>query len=281
MIRNYIITLAIIMISMNLLAQRVTTVVAAVKNDKVLIGYQIKGLRCEQSVKSVSFYVSRDGGQNYTGPLNYITGDFEDGVRNGKHIVEWDALKEMPFSDERLVFDVRVEIDEKRRKRAIMLSYIGNATTPLGGRFGQLGKVSWYLEGRSSLLAGRPIDYEYSGNSVFGYNLETDSVSFTGNEGWKAYSAVVGATFQTSCNFFFYLGIGYGYEEYIKEFDMYNQNTGAKTGTYWAKDPDRTLQGVEMDGGIIYRYKALVFTGGVTLLNLNNYNWTVGFGVAF
>lgn len=262
-------------------AQRINTVVATVKDDKVLIGYQVKGLRCEQSIKSVSFYVSRDGGENYTGPLNYINGDFEEGIRNGKHIVEWDALKEMPFSDERLVFDVRAEIDEKKRKRAIMISYVGNVTTPLGGRIGQLGKVSWYLEGRSSLLAGRPVDYEYSGNTINGHNHEDDSTTFTGNEGWKAYSAIVGATFQASCNFFFYLGIGYGFEEYIKEFDTFNHQTKQETGTYWARDKERSIQGVEMDGGIIFRYKALVFTGGITLLNLNNYNWTVGFGVAF
>ena len=138
-LRTAILLLLLSAVIAQMLGQRVTNVQATVKNDKVLIGYQIKGLKCEQSVEGISFYVSKDGGKKYIGPLNQIDGDIEPTLRNGKHIVEWDAMKEIPFSEERMIFDVRVELKEKRRKRAIMLSYVGNITTPLGGRIGQLG----------------------------------------------------------------------------------------------------------------------------------------------
>jgi hypothetical protein len=162
-----------------------------------------------------------------------------------------------------------------------MMSYVGNTITPLGGRIGQLGKVGWYMEGRASVLAGREAPYEFSGSTILNYNQDNHSSVLTGNEGWKAYSAVVGATFQTSCNFFFYLGIGYGYKQYIKEFNVYNDDTGERTGTYWAKEEDESVEGVQMDGGIILRYKALIFSGGLSSINLGNRTWTLGFGVAF
>ncbi len=111
--RKHIILLIAIFFVIGANAQRISRVLATVKDDKVLIGYQLKGLRCEQKVEGVNFYVSRDGGDEFTGPLEFVSGDVEPGLRNGKHIVEWDALKEMPFTDEVMVFDVQLDIKEK------------------------------------------------------------------------------------------------------------------------------------------------------------------------
>ena len=279
-IRTAISLLLFLAVTAQVLGQKVTNVQATVKNDKVLIGYQIKGLKCEQSVEAISFYVSKDGGNNYVGPLHQIDGDLEPGLRNGKHIVEWDAMKEMPFSEESMIFDVRVELKERRRKRAIMLSYVGNIKTPLGGRIGQLGKVSWYIEGRASLLVNQPTDYSYRGSSIE-HDHESHSAEFTESKGWKAYSGIIGATFQTHCNLFLYLGLGYGFEEYIKEINVKDTDTGEEIGTYWAYDKDKSMQGIEIDGGVIFRYKKLIISGGVSAINLQNYNWSVGLGVAF
>ncbi len=277
---NIIILILLIACTYEQMAQRISSVQATLKEDKVLIGYQVKGLRCDQSIERVSFYVSEDGGKSFVGPLNNIESNKSGQIRNGKHIVEWDALKEMPFSDETLVFDVRAELDEKKRKRAIMISYVGNAITPLGGRFGQLGKVSWYIEGRASLLANQSVLYTYSGPDLIGYQHGEDhSVQETDDKGWKAYSALIGATFQASCNFFIYVGIGYGFQEYINKFEEVDDNNTV-VNTVWAKESGNTIYGVEMDGGVIYRYKKMIFSGGITAINLDKYNWTLGFGVA-
>ena len=278
--KKYILILIAVTISVNTIGQRVSSVLATVKDDKVLIGYQIKGLKCEQKIEGVSFYVSRDGGDNFIGPLEYVSGDLEPGIRNGKHIIEWDALMEMPFSDEVLIFDVRADIKEKRRKRAFMISVVSNATTPLGGRIGQLGKVSWYIEGRSSILAGQPVEYSYRNDHITDIS-DTIGYTFTGNKGWKAYSALVGATFQLSCNVYLYLGAGYGFEEYIKEVEINDKDHHHLNGTYWANDEEQSRQGAEFDGGLIFKYKAFIVSGGVTTINFNKLNWTVGLGVAF
>lgn len=279
--QNYtILFLLIFLFTLSGRAQRITNVQATVKDDKVLIGYQIKGLECQQSIESINFYVSKDGGSKFIGPLNEISGDIEPGLRNGKYIVAWEALKEMPFSNERLVFDVRADIDEKKRQRAIMLSYVGNTTTPIGGRIGQLGKVSWYLEGRASTLVNQSTQYTYSGNNLENYPNENFETEPTDEDGWKAFSAIIGATIQTDCNFFIYIGMGYGSEKYIKKFDETDNLSGAWVGSVWAIDDSKTMQGLEMDGGLIFRYKKLLISGGMTILNLERYNWTVGLGIA-
>lgn len=273
----YIFFLLAFLISFSVKAQRITNVQATVNDDKVLIGYQIKGLECQQSIESINFYVSKDGGTKFIGPLNEISGDTEPGLRNGKYIVAWEALKEMPFSEERLIFDVRADINEMRRKRAIMLSYIGNTTTPLGGRIGQLGKVSWYLEGRFSTLLNQPTQYSYSGSTI--ENYPDENYEKAGEEGWKAFSAIIGTTIQTDCNFFINVGIGFSSEKYIQKFDETNSD-GKWVGSVWAIDDSKTMQGLEMDGGLIFRYKKLIISGGITILNLERYNWTAGLGIA-
>jgi hypothetical protein len=184
----------------------------------------------------------------------------------------------MPFSDERLIFDVRADIDEKKRQRAIMLSYVGNTTTPLGGRIGQLGKVSWYLEGRASTLVNQATMYSYSRNTLEGYGQENTEAEPTDEDGWKAFSAIIGTTIQTDCNFFIYIGMGYSSEKYIKKFD--ETESGQLVGTVWAIDDSETMQGLEMDGGLIFRYKKLIISGGLTILNLERYNWSMGLGIA-
>jgi hypothetical protein len=277
--QNYsILIFLIFLFSLSGRAQRITNVQATVKDDKVLIGYQVKGLECQQSIESINFYVSKDGGNKFIGPLNEISGDINPGLRNGKYIVAWEALKEMPFSDERLIFDVRADIDEKKRQRAIMLSYVGNTTTPLGGRIGQLGKVSWYLEGRASTLVNQATMYSYSGNTLEGYGQENTEAEPTDEDGWKAFSAIIGTTIQTDCNFFIYIGMGYSSEKYIKKFD--ETESGQLVGTVWAIDDSETMQGLEMDGGLIFRYKKLIISGGLTILNLERYNWSMGLGIA-
>jgi hypothetical protein len=261
-------------------AQKISQVQVAIKDEKVLIGYEVRGLRCDQEIERVSFYVSEDGGRSFIGPLNEIETDDTKVIRNGKYIVKWDALKEMPFSDETLVFDVRAEIAEKKRKRAIMLSYVGNTTTPLGGRIGQLGKVGWYLEGRASVHAAEQINYTYSGISLRDYEPQgNNTIVQTNEKGWKAYSAVIGATFQTTCNFFIYAGIGYGYQEYIRKFEEVNEDNQV-VNTIWAGESGNTVEGVELNGGMIFRYRKMIFSIGINTINLDKRNWTFGFGVA-
>ncbi|HDO27840.1 MAG TPA: hypothetical protein ENH02_06965, partial [Bacteroidetes bacterium] len=170
-------------------AQKVSDIQIRVKGDKILVGYTISGLKYYQDISQIDFYVSRDGGQTFEGPLKEISGDTGPGLRNGKYVMVWDVLKEMPFTDEELVFDVRLSVTEKPRKKAFMISLAGNITTPLGLRVGQLGKIGWYAEFRASLSPFTTADYTYENQTIPDYN-QPGYYEFNGNTASAAWSAV-------------------------------------------------------------------------------------------
>ena len=140
--------LSVLFSSINIHAQKITNVNAHVSGDKIIIDYSINGAKFNESFH-VYLLVSFDNGMSYD-PVYKVQGDVGDEIRNGKHQIIWDALKEMPFTDEELKFDVRANIIVKEIKRAFFVSYTANDMTPFGLRIGTIGKIGWYVEGRAN-----------------------------------------------------------------------------------------------------------------------------------
>lgn len=261
-------------------AQEVSDIQIRVSGDKIKVGYTISGLKYYQDITAIEFYVSRDGGQTFEGPLKEISGNISPGLRNGKYIITWDVLKEMPFTNEELVFDIRITISEKERKKSFMISLVGNVTTPLGLRIGQLGKVGWYAEFRSSLSPFTAAEYTYRNQTIPDYD-KPGYYEFNGNTTSAAWSAIGGITLQASWTVFFNIGVGYGVDEYMYEIDEYTYENDVKNGTAWVKDEEYSASGFELDAGMILKFNKFIITGGGTAINFKNFNWLVGVGVAF
>ena len=280
--KNLIFTVFLVStLSIAVFAQKVSNIEATVSEDKILISYSVKGLKFNESL-NVSLYVSRDGGSTYQGPLKEVSGDIGDGIKEGNHKIYWDALKEMPFTDEELIFDVRSEKIIKEIKRAFFLSYSGNDMTPLGLRFGTIGKIGWYVEGRINLKPFESFQYKFNESDVIipDYNKQ-GYYEFTGNNNYSAMSVCAGITFQPTWNLFIYAGIGYGKEEYLMEIDEYSYNDNSNTGKALVKCKDHSYTGFEMDAGLIYRIGKFIISGGAATINFQTFNWTAGVGVSF
>ena len=267
-------------LSLPLFAQSVSDIQVGVAGDKIKVGYTILGLKYYQDISQIDFYVSRDDGKTFEGPLKQISGDIGAGLRNGKYEMTWNVLKEMPLTDEKLIFDVRLTVTEKPRKKAFMISLTGNTTTPLGLRIGQLSKIGWYAEFRASLSPFTTAGYTYENETIPGYD-KPNYYEFNGKKGFAAWSAIGGVTFQTSWKVFFNIGVGYGIENYLYEIDEYSYETESKTGTAWVKDMAYSNSGFELDAGMILKFNKLIISGGATSINFKTINWTAGIGVAF
>ena len=260
-------------------AQSISNVSSKVIDNNVQISYKVSGLKYYQEISRVDIFV-RIGDDDFIGPLKEISGEDMKGKSNGSYSVLWDALKEIPLSDEAFVFDVRLKVADKDRSRKLFVMLVGNDVTPLGIRVGQLGKTSWYFEARGSLLAMNTPTYAYDGNTVIDYE-KTGYYEFTGTSGWQAYSAIVGVTQQISWNAFVYAGIGYGVENYVIETNEYDYNSSAPIGTVWTKYEEYSNSGVEIDAGLLYRYKKLLIGAGGTALNFKSFGWSVSVGMNF
>lgn len=259
-------------------AQSVTTIQPTVVGDKIHIKYTVTGLKYFQKVTKVRVYLTM-GSKTYQAPLKMVSGDLE-GISNGEHQIIWDAYKEFPLTDEAMTFEVKLTIEDLNKKKSWFVMLAGNDVTPLGIRLGQLNKTGWYAEFRGSLGALNQAGYSYDGSTVTDYN-KPGYYEFSGTGKWKAYSAIVGVTQQMGLNIFIYGGVGYGVEDYIMELNEYDYTSETSTGNAWVTYDEYSNHGVEVDAGLIFRYKKLLISGGGTALNFKSYGWSVGLGLSF
>lgn len=259
-------------------AQSVTNINTNAVGDKIQIDYTISGLKYYQEVTKVRVYLTL-GDKPYRSPLKMVTGNME-GVGNGEHQIVWDALKEMTLTDDPMSFEIKLTVEDKNKDKKWFGMLVGNGVTPVGIRVGQLNKTGWYAEVRGSFSAMTSSAYSYDGSTVVDYD-KPGYYEFTGVGKWKAYSAVVGVTQQIAMNVFIYGGVGYGVEDYIMELNEYDYNVEEATGNSWVKYDEYSNAGVEIDAGILFRYKKLLFSGGGTALNFKSFGWTVGLGLSF
>ena len=272
--------LSILLCSINIYAQKISDVNAYVSSDKIIIDYSINGAKFNESFH-VYLLVSFDNGKSYD-PMYEVQGDVGDGIKNGKHQIIWDALKERPFTDEELKFDVRATTIVKEIKRSFFVSYIANDMTPFGLRIGTIGKIGWYIEGRANLS---PIDnFQYTfnkGDEVITDYDKAGYYEFTENEHYSALSVCAGITYQPSWNIFLYAGAGYGKEEYLMEIDDFSYENNSKTGQSLVKYSDQSITGIEIDAGVMYSFNKFLISGGITTINFEKIGWTAGVGIRF
>lgn len=261
------------------MSQNVTNINRRLSGNKVIIGYTISGAQFNQEF-NVSLYVSRDNGQTWQGPLQEVTGDVGKGIKGGAHSITWDMMKEMPMTNEELVFDVRAETINKELKKSFFVQYVGNLTTPVGARIGLLGKTGFYIEGRMSPGFGTESRYTYTGDYIDDFN-QAGYYEFSGNTQYAAFSALAGITYQPGWNTFLYAGAGYGMQKYLAELNEYSYEGDALTGTNWAESTENSYSGVELGVGFIQRFGPVIISGGATALNFEVFNFTAGVGVTF
>ena len=249
-----IITVISLIFSISCFTQNISGVNARVdNNNQVVINYNVSDIKLGQ-ILIVSLYISNDDGNTYTGPLKNVSGDISDVSQNGKYQIIWDFQKERNLLEEDLIFDVRARI---KVKKSFFVSYIGNSPTYLGLRLGLIGRVGWYIEGRGNLLSKETASYDIEDGMITNFN-KPGYYEFTNDKGWSAYSFLVGLNYQFIKNLYLYGGIGYGKEEYLYKINEFQYEDDLKTSESWAKDIEHSVTGVEIDIGIMYRYKKLL-----------------------
>ncbi|MFH1298089.1 MAG: hypothetical protein ABIJ04_12630 [Bacteroidota bacterium] len=272
-----VLTLCLFLTPAALHAQEVRNVTSEVKEGMIRVHYALAG-KFYQTF-TVSLYVSRDGGNTFNGPLKEVTGDIGSDIRKGNHTITWDVIREMPMVEETLVFDIRAEITGEKPKSSFFIQYVANPTTYMGLRAGMLGIVGFYGEVRGNLKALESAKYSYK-DGIVEFN-QAGYFVFSEKNGYSAFSALAGITYQPARNFFLYLGAGYGKEDYLLGMDEYSYEGDVKTGSSNARYDGYCTSGVEVDLGLMLRFKWFLLSAGGTALNFKSFNFTAGVGAAF
>lgn len=260
--------------------QSVKSIEATVSNNQIKIDYTISGLKYYQSISNIELYVKKAGDEDFNGPMEFVSGNVESGLRNGQYTMYWDALKEMAIGDDELIFDIRISIEEEDRSRKMMLMLTGNQVTPFGLRLGQLGKTSWYVEARASLQAFEKPQYTFVDGIIIDYE-QAGYYEISDQYGWQAYSIILGITKQLHRHLFLYAGAGYGEENYLITIDSYTYDNVASTGSSWVNYEKYASSGIEIDAGIILNYQMFLISAGVTIIDFKTFGWTAGLGIRF
>jgi hypothetical protein len=184
----------------------------------------------------------------------------------------------MPFIEDTLTFQVRAVKQPIKKKFFITLE--GNTITWLGLRAGMVGKIGFYAEFRGNPDAFKKSSFTCNDGILIDYNVP-GYYSFTGKNGYSAFSVLGGITWQVVPNLFFYYGAGYCKENYLVQIDQFNYDNPLPYSQAYAKYTGYCTSGLEFDLGLIYRVKWLLVSAGYTGMSQYAINWTAGIGVTF
>ena len=262
--------------------EKVENINSALKNNKIVITYDLVNVKFNQVVFITVFY-STDNGKTFTGPLKEVTGDVGTGIAKGTDKkITWDPIMEQVFfsASDQVVFRVQAEIETQEIKRKFYVSYLGNINTPFGISLGLLGKTGFYINVRTNQHLTEAWGYDYSNIKM---EYPTDGFyTFTGNYTFVEYAASTGVNFQLSPNIFLYAGGGYFEKVVLWEIEnrWYNESiTGSSTG--WVNYDEKSRNGAFAETGLTFKVtKRLILSAG-TIYDLKYINWTAGLGICF
>lgn len=247
-------------------------------NKLIYVDYTVTGLSYYQTL-TPQLFVSIDKGETYIGPLKFVSGDINEIKKSSDYRINWDYIKEVPFTEADLIFEVRATLNEKDRSSKMYVSVVGNSVTPLGIRAGLLGKTGVYLEARTSMSPAQSTTYNYNGQ-VYDYD-KSGYYQLSGADQNKAMTVLLGLNAQLSWNTFLYLAAGYGTDSYGFEIDNFDYDSNAKIGSDWVKDETNLYSGVEIDLGMMFRLGDIILSAGGTILNFEQPGFTIGLGYNF
>jgi hypothetical protein len=275
--RIYLVVL-LLGLQVSLTGQNVQILRTQAVGEQIEINYAITNVGLYQSI-TAELFVSFDGGESFIGPLKEVVGDLGPGLKNGRHLLKWDALREIPFTNEELVFEIRLDVQDIPDRKAFMVSITGNQLTPIGLRIGQLGRVGWYLEGRCGMHPFLEPSFTYSNSEIIDFN-QPGYLVLNQNNHFAAWSVIGGLTLQPAWNLFVYAGAGYGRQDYLLGVNEHAYDGDRLIRQSYALYKEESQHGIEMDTGLIYRIGKVVLSAGAFSINFRTIFWNVGIGVA-
>lgn len=260
-------------------AQSVSKVDFRQQGRQIKITYDLTGAVFNQSF-NVSLYVSTDGGRNFEGPLQKVTGDVGFGIQAGMgKTITWNVLEEMPAFGGNVVFDVRAVVREKKIKRKMYITYKGSLSAPLGIMIGLTGKTGFYVSARINQDYGETTKYETDGEKVVDYE-GLGFYGFPGDETMKRLSLTAGMTFQVGRKLHLYFGGGYAVDELLWKIDEYDYS-GHSLGSSWVFHQEESFAGFEAEAGLMLEFGHVMVGAGFTTPGVQYVEPVVTAGIRF
>ena len=267
-------------ISIGYAQEKVENINSTLKNNKIIITYDLVNMKFNQ-VAYVDIFYSTDDGKTFVGPLEKVSGDVGTGVTKGTgKKITWDPIMEQVYlsGSERVIFRIQAEVETQKIQRKFFVSYLGNINTPFGISLGFLGKTSFYMSGRVNHHLLKTADYNYIDNFVQDYEIDKYYV-LTGKYVLPEYDVSAGVNFQVSPAFFIYSGGGYFSKDLLWELGNYNYLNDDYIDDSWVKNLDKAKNGAFVEAGCIIKIKERLLISAGATSDFKYINWTAGLGI--
>ncbi|GHV71636.1 hypothetical protein FACS189420_7400 [Bacteroidia bacterium] len=159
------------------------------------------------------------------------------------------------------------------------LAYTYSPTMPTGLTIGVFDKWGAYLSYRTSY---ETVNNQYTGNNseVFGIGIENPPYQFN-REKWTG-QMITGGIFLPLINQKLYLSLGggYGKRNYYREI-ITGQSFPSGSQSEWCHNTEASYKGAVVEAGGMYKWKRLIFTGGVNSTAFKDLDMYLGVGISF
>lgn len=242
----------------------------------IQINYTLRHLSFDSHML-IDCYVSRDGGENYEGPLIQAYGDVGKVTTNGEKIIHWKVSDEMKDFGGQVVFEVRGEVVKQKLNPENLLMYNASGSSYAGLMYGYVARWGGYIRGKTDF-----------GTDDGGYKCnDAGQINYTGryyytidNQSRRSRLGITGGVlYRLTRPIYLYAGAGYGYRRLVWHANTYSYDDNSHTGELWAVNTTHSAEGLEVELGGIFRYKRLALSVGVNAISFSFFeaNGSVGF----
>lgn len=252
-------------------AQEKTDIVKAYPQGKnIVVEYDLGA-----DADFVRLYVSLDGGVNYRGPLQQVSGDVADVKAGFGRSIVWDVLKELnqqSFDNETVRFKLGVKLKERWPKETFVTfnaAYSFSPQVSFGFSVGQVKRFGWFV---SVMTNGNFSGFEPDGDcDRDGFTEGNFLPYYTGETSKTRLSAMAGGLMKVSDHMCLRLGLGYGNSTLL-----WHTEDGR-----WLRNTAYSAAGLDLSAGVQLHLNGFVVSAEAVTTQFQTVEAKIGIGYAF
>ena len=134
---------------------------------------------------------------------------------------------------------------------------------------------------KTDVRSCRGYDYECNRSGIINRDFREMYYRVEDEERKSRFGVSGGIVYRFSHSFYFFVGGGYGQRRVQWRASLYKYVDDSKMRDLWLQCEPDSFSGVELDGGVIFRYRRLCLSAGMSGINGKFWELSGGLGIIF
>lgn len=278
----------------SIFAQKITNVRSVQDGNNINIFYSITKAKMDQTF-DISVFYSTDGGKTNSKELKSVTGDVGKNISSGENKkIVWNVFQDVSELKGEIVFNVIAkptffganDSSKNNYRSRIFFSTSNSLYTKTGFMLGVLNfnknKYGFYTSIRTNFeKMGKPSGLTANNRYITNYDRQDQYYLFVDTAAKHPnFSFCLGGNYQVAPNLYAFSGLGYGVSSLFWMIEDRKLLNGEFQGNRWVKNTTWSKKGFVWEGGLMFRYKWFIASGGFSTLSFSRTYVFLGLGVA-